>query len=210
MFVRRSFGRPASVSSPLISTIWCFRAYKPYIFCEDMILATCQCQILSYIPSIWVLHSLLLFCLVSVNFLVAFLFYIQWRVQTMIISTHVLRLPIEWERKCEGINIYGKLVCYFPCHVTTGKAAINRNCLSIFEISIEWKYLKGRVTLTDLDEFSESYIANFLNWLRSLQKLLEPYIFEKLWVLPSSKSTLFWFLSIQLLKSIIWGIPYWP
>ena len=36
--------RHASVTSPLISTIWCFRAYKPYIFCEDMILATCQCQ----------------------------------------------------------------------------------------------------------------------------------------------------------------------
>ena len=31
--------------------------------------------------------------------------------------------------------------------------------------------------------FSESNIANFLNWLRSLQKLPEPYIFEKLWVL---------------------------
>ena len=34
------------------------------VFCEEMILATWQCQILSYIPSIWVLHSLLLssFC----------------------------------------------------------------------------------------------------------------------------------------------------
>ena len=32
------------VTSPLISTIWCFRPYKPYIFCEDMILATCQCH----------------------------------------------------------------------------------------------------------------------------------------------------------------------
>ena len=36
--------RPASVTPPLISTIWCFRPYKPYIFCEDMILATCQCH----------------------------------------------------------------------------------------------------------------------------------------------------------------------
>ena len=36
--------RPASVTPPLISTIWCFRPYKPYIFCEDMILVTCQCQ----------------------------------------------------------------------------------------------------------------------------------------------------------------------
>ena len=35
---------PASVTPPLISTIWCFRSYKPYIFCEDMILATCQCH----------------------------------------------------------------------------------------------------------------------------------------------------------------------
>ena len=35
---------PASVTPPLISTIWCFRPYKPYIFCEDMILATCQCH----------------------------------------------------------------------------------------------------------------------------------------------------------------------
>ena len=32
------------VTSPLISTIWRFRPYKPYIFCEDMILATCQCH----------------------------------------------------------------------------------------------------------------------------------------------------------------------
>ena len=38
------FVRPASVTPPLISTIWCFRPYKPYIFCEDMILATCQCH----------------------------------------------------------------------------------------------------------------------------------------------------------------------
>ena len=31
-------------SSVLISTIWCFRPYKPYIFCKDMILAACQCH----------------------------------------------------------------------------------------------------------------------------------------------------------------------
>ena len=32
--VRRSSSvRPASVTSPLISTIWCSRPYKPYIFC---------------------------------------------------------------------------------------------------------------------------------------------------------------------------------
>ena len=49
--------RRASVTSPLISTIWCFRAYKPYIFCEDMILATCQCQ---HIFCCWVEPSLLL------------------------------------------------------------------------------------------------------------------------------------------------------
>ena len=55
--VVRSFFRPASVTSPLISTIWCFRAYKPYIFCEDMILATCQCQ---HIFCCWVEPSLLL------------------------------------------------------------------------------------------------------------------------------------------------------
>ena len=36
--------RSASVTSPLMPTIWCFRPYKPYIFCEDMILATCQCD----------------------------------------------------------------------------------------------------------------------------------------------------------------------
>ena len=41
LFGRR---RPASVTPPLISTLWCFRPYKPYIFCEDMILATCQCH----------------------------------------------------------------------------------------------------------------------------------------------------------------------
>ena len=28
-----SFVRPASVTSPLISIIWCFRPYKAYIFC---------------------------------------------------------------------------------------------------------------------------------------------------------------------------------
>ena len=32
------------VTPHLISTIWCFRPYKPYIFCEDMILAICQCH----------------------------------------------------------------------------------------------------------------------------------------------------------------------
>ena len=31
--VRRLFVRPASVTSPFISTIWCSRPYKPYIFC---------------------------------------------------------------------------------------------------------------------------------------------------------------------------------
>ena len=48
---------PASITSPLISTIWWFRAYKPYIFCEDMILATCQCQ---HIFCCWVEPRLLL------------------------------------------------------------------------------------------------------------------------------------------------------
>ena len=42
VFVVWSFGRPASVTSPLISTIWCFRAYKLNIFCEDMILQAWQ------------------------------------------------------------------------------------------------------------------------------------------------------------------------
>ena len=37
--------RPSRIVTPhIISTIWCFRPYKPYIFCEDMILATCQCH----------------------------------------------------------------------------------------------------------------------------------------------------------------------
>ena len=52
-------GCPASVTSPLISTIWCFRAYKPYIFCEDMILATCECHHILCIHC-WVEPSLLL------------------------------------------------------------------------------------------------------------------------------------------------------
>ena len=34
--------RPASVTSPLISTIWGSRPSKPYIFCKDMILAACH------------------------------------------------------------------------------------------------------------------------------------------------------------------------
>ena len=42
--VRCSVVRPASVTPTLISTVWCFRPYKPYSFCEDMILATCQCH----------------------------------------------------------------------------------------------------------------------------------------------------------------------
>ena len=57
--------RPASVTSPPISTIWCFRAYKLYIFCEDMILATCQCQ---HIFCCWVEPSLLLS---SLNYVVS-------------------------------------------------------------------------------------------------------------------------------------------
>ena len=32
--------RPSRIVTPhLISTIWCFRPYKPYVFCKDMILA---------------------------------------------------------------------------------------------------------------------------------------------------------------------------
>ena len=58
---RLSLQLPLALTSPLISTIWCFRAYKPYIFSEDMILATCQCQ---HIFCSWVEPSLLLssFC----------------------------------------------------------------------------------------------------------------------------------------------------
>ena len=32
------------MTSYVFSTVWRFRPYKPYIFCEDMILATCQCH----------------------------------------------------------------------------------------------------------------------------------------------------------------------
>ena len=60
---------PASVTPPLISTIWCFRPYKPYIFCEDMILATCQCQHILCIHY-WVEPSLLLS---SFNFFLSFI-----------------------------------------------------------------------------------------------------------------------------------------
>ena len=35
-FVRSSSVRPASVTSPLISTMWCFRPHKPYIFWKLM------------------------------------------------------------------------------------------------------------------------------------------------------------------------------
>ena len=48
IFNVRSFGCPASVTPPLISTVWCFRPYKLYIFCEDMILATCQLSVSTY------------------------------------------------------------------------------------------------------------------------------------------------------------------
>ena len=64
LIVVRLFVCPASVTSPLISTIWCFRAYKPYIFCEDMILATCQCQ---HIFCCWVEPSLLLSSYIGVQ-----------------------------------------------------------------------------------------------------------------------------------------------
>ena len=50
-FVRsfvRSVGRPVSVTSPLMSTIWCCRPYNPNIFCKNMILAMCHIIILSY------------------------------------------------------------------------------------------------------------------------------------------------------------------
>ena len=58
--VQLSFVCPASVTPPLISTKWCFRPYyKPYIFCEDMILATCQCRHILRIHC-WVEPSLLL------------------------------------------------------------------------------------------------------------------------------------------------------
>ena len=56
---------PASIGWVALSsmfvrpTIWCFRPYKPYIFCEDMILATCQCQHILCIHY-WVEPSLLL------------------------------------------------------------------------------------------------------------------------------------------------------
>ena len=69
----RLVGRPASVTSPLISIIWCFRAYKLYIFCEDMILATCQCQ---HIFCCWVEPSLLLSSLRKYLVLSRFLFSI--------------------------------------------------------------------------------------------------------------------------------------
>ena len=48
---RRLFARPASVISPFISTIWCFKPYKPYIFCE--------CHL--FCIHCWVDPSLLLF-----------------------------------------------------------------------------------------------------------------------------------------------------
>ena len=44
--------RPASVTPPLISPSWCFWPYKTYIFCEDMILVTCQCQHLSSVAEL--------------------------------------------------------------------------------------------------------------------------------------------------------------
>ena len=78
--------RPASVTSPLISTIWCFRAYKPYIFCEDMILATCQCQ---HIFCCWVEPSLLL----SSSF-VFFLFLPSY----LRSSLHLCYLWCQWQK----------------------------------------------------------------------------------------------------------------
>ena len=49
---------PAWGTSPLISTIWCFRPYKPYIFCEDMILATYPEFIAELSPVYWCLFGL--------------------------------------------------------------------------------------------------------------------------------------------------------
>ena len=53
--------RPASVTPPLIFTLWRFWPYKLYIFCEDMILATCQCHsLLSWAQStvVWIHDNL--------------------------------------------------------------------------------------------------------------------------------------------------------
>ena len=54
-----SFVRPSRIVTPhLIYTIWCFRPYKPYIFCEDMILATYPEFIAELSPVYWCLFGL--------------------------------------------------------------------------------------------------------------------------------------------------------
>ena len=66
LFLQLLFVRcPASVTPHLISTIWCFRPYKPYIFCEDMILATCQCHSFLSWAQFTVVWSFTCVCIIS-------------------------------------------------------------------------------------------------------------------------------------------------
>ena len=51
LLVVRPSVRPASVTSPLISTIWCFRPYKPYIFWNLMTLSSLSTDSLTTHPS---------------------------------------------------------------------------------------------------------------------------------------------------------------
>ena len=107
--------RPASVTSPLISTIWCFRAYKPYIFCEDMILATCQCQ---HIFCCWVEPSLLL----SISLV------LRW----WVVAAHLLR-KVKWLTQIvAGFKMLHLIFGFFLCCNITVQLTVNLMILWIY------------------------------------------------------------------------------
>ena len=104
LFVRR----PASVTSPLISTIWYFRAYKQYIFCEDMILATCQCQ---QIFCCWVEPSLLLS-----SFFLSSTIKMTWKSLEVFLGP--IRLPKVSFWGLGGLVCIKKLSLNFDCNLS--------------------------------------------------------------------------------------------
>ena len=94
-------GCPASVTSPLISTIWCFRPYKPYIFCQDMILATCQCQ---HIFCCWVEPSLPLSSLNSFELL-----YKPSGISLVEMALSIIGSEDTWDEGIQKVGIPGRM-----------------------------------------------------------------------------------------------------
>ena len=68
MFVRSFVRCPAWVTPLLISTIWCFRPYKRYIFCEDMISVNISSVFITELSPVYCCLFFVLFpCLITVD-----------------------------------------------------------------------------------------------------------------------------------------------